>query len=64
MGGAKVDWPEFLKVKQGDLLCNKGSGDGYLAAGLVHGSIILIRVVVASNPDEWEKVDGSGTRSG
>ena len=53
---------DFKKLKEGNIIVNKGSGDAYIIVNTISSdhadkkSFTLVRVIEASNADEWEKV--------
>lgn len=46
----------FYKLKRGDIVKNKGSGESYIVDGNYGNKIILIKTILVMNPSEWEKV--------
>uniref|UniRef100_A0A6M3JPL1 Uncharacterized protein n=1 Tax=viral metagenome TaxID=1070528 RepID=A0A6M3JPL1_9ZZZZ len=53
---------EFNKLKEGDIIVSKGSGNAYIIVNRISSSnqpdkkFTVVRVIEASNPDGWEKV--------
>ena len=48
---------EFTKLKRGDIVVNQGTGNSYIVEeAITRETKILIRVIIASNPNEWELV--------
>lgn len=44
----------FDKLKKGDIILNKGSGNGYTVDKVTSTDAIAIKSILVTNPDEWQ----------
>lgn len=51
---------QYQRLRPGDLVRHKMSGDAMVIVEIVEGVPVLARYTAMSNPMEWDWVDGGG----
>lgn len=48
-------WPfELHRIKRGDIICHRITGDSYVVDRKMGDKVIAVRIVVATDSDEWK----------